>query len=175
MKKLRIVLGILLLVFMLALAVSTTWAQDVTPDVTPSAEAPVDVIVVEVTEAPPVVEQPPVVVIETPAEQPAETPFSWRDVITGGLFLVAMILLGFSHPPSAGKLWKDLIAQVQKRVVESDTPIDDTAMLVLEPTLQRITERLEALDRALAQVTVQNGDQKSIAVTQEPTPGETVG
>lgn len=119
--------------------------QDDEP-VTPTGEQPVS----DATEAATVEATPEatVIVVETPPVEPpapSEPAFSFRDIVILG----ALILLGFSHPPQAGGLWKGLIEQIQKTVKQTPTTADDTALLILQPMLDQIQTRLDAVDLAL--------------------------
>lgn len=137
MKFSRILIGLFIMLMLLSTALSN--AQDDTP--TPDSEvteAPTEEATAEATV---IVEQPPV---EQPPA-PSEPAFSFRDVVILG----ALILLGFSHPPQAGGLWKGLIEQIQKTVKQTPTTADDTVLLILQPTLSQIQSRLDALDLAL--------------------------
>jgi hypothetical protein len=132
---------LMLLTVMLFVVIFGGWASAQAQDVTPpdGTPEPTALATVDVT-------QPPVVVVENPAPA-TEAPFSWRDGIFGVLFLVMTIFLGFSHPPSAGKLWKDLIEQVQQKAAETPTMLDDA---LVEAVNSKIQPRLDALDAAIA-------------------------
>lgn len=148
--KLKHALLLIVVVALVLLLGVPAMAQDDEPGATPTGEQ--SVIVVEETEAAPVEATPEatVIVVEPPpVDEPPATPnepaFSFRDVVILG----ALILLGFSHPPQAGALWKGLIEQIQKSVKASPTTADDTVLLILQPTLNQIQTRLDAVDAAL--------------------------
>lgn len=128
--------------------------DDATDEPTPE---PTEVVDIVDTSTPVVESTPDVVIVETP---PSDAPFSWGDMSFKVLLLFAMIMLGFSHPPQAGKLWKGLIEQVQQYTKSTPTPLDDTAFEIAHPAIEQIQARLDKLDQALASVNPPEGTAK---------------
>lgn len=116
-------------------------AQDDQPTDAPTVEAVQEATVEATQDVTPVVD-------ETPAEQPAESWLKPEHLI----FILAFLLLGFSHPPQTGKLFNDIMKRVQEHVDGSATTADDTILAILKPMIDQVQARLDAVDAALATV-----------------------
>ena len=91
-----------------------------------------------------------VVVVDVPTEEePPADPWLKPEHI---IFIVAFVLLGFSHPPQTGKLFGDIMQRVQEAVRASPTTADDTLLAIVKPALDQVQARLDKVDAALATV-----------------------
>lgn len=127
------------------------------PTAEPPAEAPTDVLVVEVTEAPPVVEQPPVVIVD-PATSERLT---WRDLGLYALVAVVVIsicivayrlttMVGMSYPPGTSEAMTRARAKASEVIQRSPNKLDDLGLFLSEPVINAIIEEIAKREKAAA-------------------------
>ncbi len=152
MREFRILALVMLLVLVLG-SLAGVEAQDSTPEVTPE---PTGVMLVEVTEVPVAVEQPPVVVVDN------DPLLTWR---TLGLYaLVAFVvvvlgviayrlttMVGVSYPPGTSLALERTREEAQKFVRASPNKLDDLGFYLADPLVQNAIRAVREREQAATQ------------------------
>jgi len=140
-------LGFVILILLLVL-IGSVQAQDATEEPTPAPEATVIATVV--------VEQPPVVVVDS---NPSEDHLTLRELGLYGLVAVVVIVLGIvlyrlvtmvgmSYPPGTSEALVRFRERADQYVKSSTTPIDDLMLYLADPLVQSAIQSVKDREKS---------------------------